>query len=156
VNALLESLQTDCQEAGGDVEIRGAAATPYAGRPLALRRCVTNLVDNALRYGKRAIVVIDDAPATLTLRVQDEGPGLPQDQLEQAFEPFFRGETSRSRDTGGTGLGLGIARNIARAHGGELVLRNRAGGGLEAVLTLARGSPAAPGGGADATEERNR
>ena len=153
VNALLESLQTDCQEAGGDVEIRGAAAAPYAGRPLALRRCITNLVDNALRYGKRAIVVIDDGPATLTLRVQDEGPGLPQDQLEQAFEPFFRGETSRSRDTGGTGLGLGIARNIARAHGGEHVLRNRAGGGLEAVLTLSRGSQAAAGG-ADATAGR--
>jgi signal transduction histidine kinase len=75
----------------------------------------------------------------LTLRVQDEGPGMPEDQLEHAFEPFFRGEASRSRDTGGTGLGLGIARNIARAHGGELVLRNRAPCGLEAVLTLARG-----------------
>ncbi len=148
VNALLESLQSDCQEAGGDVEIRGAAAAPYTGRPLALRRCLTNLVDNALRYGKRAIVAIDDGKVTLTLRVQDEGPGLPQDQLEQAFEPFFRGEMSRSRDTGGTGLGLGIARNIARAHGGDIVLRNRAEGGLEAVLTLPRDARASPDGSA--------
>ncbi len=144
INALLESLQTDCQETGGDVEIRGSAPAPYNGRPLALRRCLTNLLDNALRYGRRATVAIEDAPATLTLRVQDEGPGIPEDQLEQAFEPFFRGEASRSRDTGGTGLGLGIARNIARAHGGELVLRNRAAGGLEAVLTLARRPASTP------------
>jgi signal transduction histidine kinase len=74
----------------------------------------------------------------LSIRVLDEGPGIPEDQLEQAFEPFFRAEASRSRDTGGTGLGLGIARNIARAHGGDLVLRNRAAGGLEAILALPR------------------
>lgn len=139
VNALLESLQNDYQETGGEVTIQGSASAPCPGRPLALRRCLTNLLDNALRYGKRARVVVEDAPAVLTLRVQDEGPGMPEDQLEHAFEPFFRGEASRSRDTGGTGLGLGIARNIAHAHGGDLVLRNRSAGGLEAVLTLARG-----------------
>jgi signal transduction histidine kinase len=138
VAALLESLQNDYAESGGSVEIRGGTTRPYAGRPLALRRCLTNLIDNALRYGKRATVVVDDSPATLTLRVQDEGPGLPADQLERAFEPFFRGEASRSRDTGGTGLGLGIARNVARAHRGDLVLANRPQGGLEATLTLAR------------------
>lgn len=138
INALLESLQEDYQETGGEVAILGRAAAPYTGRPLGLRRCLTNLLDNALRYGKRAHVLVEDAPAVLTLRVQDEGLGLPADQLERAFEPFFRGEASRSRDTGGTGLGLGIARNIARAHGGELVLRNRPEGGLEAVLTLPR------------------
>ncbi len=138
VAALLESLQNDYEESGGEVGIRGSAAGPYAGRPLALRRCLTNLLDNALRYGKRATVVIDDGPAVLALRIQDEGPGLPDDQLERAFEPFFRSESSRSRDTGGTGLGLGIARNIARAHHGDLVLRNRPEGGLEATLTLAR------------------
>jgi signal transduction histidine kinase len=143
VNALLESLQNDYQETGGEVAIQGSASAPYPGRPLALRRCLTNLVDNALRYGKRARVVVEDAPAALTLRVQDEGPGIAEDQLERAFEPFFRGEASRSRDTGGTGLGLGIARNIARAHGGDLVLRNRPAGGLEAVLTLARNVPGA-------------
>ena len=138
VSALLESLQDDYAETGGEVEIRGSAAGPYPGRPLALRRCLANLVDNALRYGKRATVVIEDGPAALVLRVRDDGPGLPDDQLERAFEPFFRGEASRSRDTGGTGLGLGIARNIARAHRGDLVLRNRPEGGLEATLTLAR------------------
>jgi signal transduction histidine kinase len=145
VDALLESLQHDYQETGGDVQIRGQAAGPYVGRPLALRRCLTNLIDNALRYGKRATVVIEDAPAMLTLTVQDEGPGLPEGMLEQAFEPFFRMESSRSRATGGTGLGLGIARNIARGHGGDVVLRNREGGGLAARLTLSR--PTDVGGG---------
>jgi signal transduction histidine kinase len=144
VNALLESLQNDYREGGGAVEIEGGASQPYVGRPLALRRCLTNLLDNALRYGKRATIAIEDRPTQLTVRVQDEGPGMPEAQLEQAFEPFFRGEASRSRETGGTGLGLGIARNIARAHGGELVLRNRSAGGLEAVLTLPR-TPAAAG-----------
>ena len=140
VNTLLESMQSDYRETGGEVEIRGRVAGPYLGRPMALRRCLTNLLDNALRYGKRPAVIIDDTPLALTLRVQDEGPGLPADQLERAFEPFFRGEASRSRGTGGSGLGLGIARNIARAHGGDLVLRNRPEGGLEATLTLPRGS----------------
>ena len=136
--ALLESLQADYQDTGGRVEIEGRVALPYPGRPLALRRCLSNLVDNAVRYGKRAKIVVEDASDRLTLRVQDDGPGIPENELEQAFEPFFRGEASRNRDTGGTGLGLGIARNIARAHGGDLALRNRAEGGLEAVLTLPR------------------
>ncbi len=136
--ALLESLQADYQDTGSRVEIEGRVALPYPGRPLALRRCLSNLVDNAIRYGKRANIVVEDAPDRLTLRVLDHGPGMPAAELEQAFEPFFRGEASRNRDTGGTGLGLGIARNIARAHGGDLVLRNRAEGGLEAVLTLPR------------------
>lgn len=140
VQALLDSLQEDYRETNGEVRIRGRALTPYTGRLLALRRCLTNLVDNALRFGVRATIVVEDGPTMLTLRVQDEGPGLPADQLGRAFEPFFRGEASRSRDTGGTGLGLGIARNIARAHGGDLVLRNRAEGGLEAIVTLARKS----------------
>ncbi|MGE5319272.1 MAG: ATP-binding protein [Hyphomicrobiaceae bacterium] len=138
VNDLLESVQNDYQDSGEHVSIVGRATAPYVGRPLALRRCVTNLLGNAIRYGKRAVVVVEDQSAVLTLRFQDEGPGMPEEQLARAFEPFFRGEESRSRDTGGTGLGLGIARNIARAHGGDIVLRNRAGGGLEAILTLAR------------------
>jgi signal transduction histidine kinase len=136
--ALLESLQTDYQDSGSRVEIEGRVAQPYPGRPLGLRRCLTNLVDNAVRYGGHATVKVEDAADGLTIRVLDDGPGLPEVELEQVFEPFFRGETSRSRETGGTGLGLGIARNIARAHGGDLVLRNRPEGGLEAILSLPR------------------
>jgi signal transduction histidine kinase len=136
--ALLESLQTDYQDTGSRVEIEGSIARPYAGRPLALRRCLTNLVDNAIRYGGSATIRLEDGADRLRIRILDRGPGMAEAELDQAFEPFFRGESSRSRDTGGTGLGLGIARNIARAHGGDLVLHNRPEGGLEAMLTLAR------------------
>lgn len=138
INALLESLQENAADTGGDVRLSGTVQTPYRGRPLALKRCVSNLVDNALQYGQRAIIQVDDRPAQLTIIIRDEGPGLPEAELEKAFEPFYRLESSRSRNTGGTGLGLGIARNIARAHGGELTLRNAAGGGLAAVLELPR------------------
>jgi signal transduction histidine kinase len=138
VMALLESLQTDYQETGSEVAIEGTIAEPWRGRPNALKRCLTNLVDNAINYGARATLSLQDNAERIVIRVRDEGPGIPEDQLEKAFEPFFRGESSRSRETGGTGLGLGIARNIARAHGGELSLRNRPEGGLEATLTLPR------------------
>ena len=136
--ALFESLQADYQDTGGRIEIQGSVAQPYPGRPLALRRCLTNLVDNAIRYGGNATIKVEDSADRLSIRILDDGPGIPEQELEQAFAPFFRGEASRSRDTGGTGLGLGIARNIARAHGGDLVLRNRPEGGLEAILTLPR------------------
>jgi signal transduction histidine kinase len=138
IMALIESLQDDYRDTGRPLEIQGSVAVPYSGRPLALRRCLTNLVENAIRYGECATISVDDSLRELTIRVLDAGPGIPVGELEQAFEPFFRGEASRNRETGGTGLGLGIARNIARSHGGDLVLRNRAGGGLEAILTLPR------------------
>ena len=138
IMALLESLQADAAELNGRVEIEGAASKPYHGHAQALKRCLSNLIDNAVRYGKAATVRVADSPSALQIRVRDEGPGIPEAQLERVFEPFHRLEESRSRDTGGTGLGLGIARNIARAHGGDIVLRNVPEGGLEAVLTLPR------------------
>jgi signal transduction histidine kinase len=84
------------------------------------------------------MIELEDSARQVVIRIVDEGPGMPEEELERAFEPFYRGERSRSRETGGTGLGLGIARNIARAHGGELVLRNHTARGLEAILTLPR------------------
>lgn len=138
IMALLESIQTDYRDTGKQVDLEGRVGAPYPGRPLALRRCLTNLVENAVRYGGRATIRAEDGPKEIAVRILDEGPGIPETELEQAFEPYFRGEASRNRETGGTGLGLGIARNIAHAHGGELVLRNRAGGGLEAILSLPR------------------
>ena len=136
--AMLETLQIDFRDTGHAVDIKGALAQPYVGRPLALRRCLTNLVENAIRYGGRATIELEDTAKQVVVRIVDDGPGMPDEELERAFEPFYRGERSRSRETGGTGLGLGIARNIARAHGGELVLKNRPGGGLEAHLSLPR------------------
>ncbi len=138
VMALLESMQDDYRDAGHPFEVLGTARAPCSGRPLALRRCLANLIDNAIRYGSAPSVEVEERPGELAIRVLDEGPGIPEADLERAFEPFFRVEASRSRDTGGTGLGLGIARNIARAHGGDITLRNRPEGGLEATLALPR------------------
>jgi signal transduction histidine kinase len=96
-------------------------------------------------------VRVEDSPGRLRLHVLDRGPGIPEAELERVFEPFHRLEASRNRATGGTGLGLGIARSVARLHGGEVVLHNRAGlvdgapGGLDAVLALPRQSPVANG-----------
>jgi signal transduction histidine kinase len=138
VMALLESLQADAREIGSDVAVEGSVQAPYRGHAQTLKRCIGNLIDNAVKYGRRATLIVADTPAELTIMVRDEGPGIPEDELERVFEPFYRLEDSRNRETGGSGLGLTIARNIAHAHGGELKLRNRAGGGLEAVLTLPR------------------
>jgi len=138
VMALIESLQADARETGGEVRIEGAARAPYPGHPQSLKRCLGNLIDNAVKYGKTATVSVEDTAAELHIRVRDDGPGIPADELARVFEPFHRVEGSRNRATGGTGLGLTIARNIARTHGGDLVLRNLAAGGLEAELTLPR------------------
>ncbi len=97
-----------------------------------------NLVENAVKYGDVAAVEVQDDATALRIAVRDEGPGLPPDELQRVFEPFYRVDASRSRDTGGSGLGLPIARSIAEMHGGSLVLRNRPQGGLEALLVLPR------------------
>ncbi len=140
MTALLESLQSDNEAMGRRVRIEGQAAAPYVGVVSLLKRCLGNLLDNAALYGGAATLKVEDTPQLLTIRVQDEGPGIPQAELEKVFEPFYRLEGSRSRETGGTGLGLAIARNIAQMHGGDIALHNLPGRGLEAVLTLPRGA----------------
>lgn len=138
LQALMESLATDLEEGGARVTLSGTFPAAFPARPMALRRCLDNLLGNAVTYGGAAEVSAREDATGLTLTVADRGPGIPEAELERVFEPFLRLEPSRSRETGGVGLGLSIARTIARAHGGELVLRNRDGGGLEAVLTLPR------------------
>jgi signal transduction histidine kinase len=143
VAALIESLCEDWRESGRDTSVSGAPRAPYNAHPQALRRCLNNLIENALRYGERADLTISDDARELRIEVRDRGPGIPADQLESVFEPFFRLEGSRSRDSGGVGLGLSIARNIARWHGGDVSLRNAPdGGGLIAALTLPRSATA--------------
>lgn len=105
-------------------------------RPVALKRALANLVGNALAYGGAARLALTQAGASLRITVEDDGPGVPDAEIENVFQPFRRLETSRNRETGGTGLGLPIARNIFRAHGGDVVLRNLPRGGLQAVATL--------------------
>jgi signal transduction histidine kinase len=139
VDALMLALQADQAALGRTLQIEGATSCgPWVGAASQLRRCVGNLADNAAQYAGGATVRVVDGVDQLELHVLDSGPGIPEAELERVFEPFFRLETSRSRATGGTGLGLGIARNIARSFGGDLVLHNRPDGGLDAVLSLPR------------------
>jgi signal transduction histidine kinase len=106
-------------------------------RPVALKRALANLVSNALTYGGAARLRLSTAEGGMVrLEIEDDGPGIPEAEIERVFQPFRRLEESRNRETGGTGLGLTIARNILRAHGGDVVLRNRPGGGLTAVASL--------------------
>lgn len=134
--ALLESLTDDLAELGLAVSFAGPERLVFRCRPLALKRAVRNLVENGVRYGDRARVALEAAAGGVTITVDDDGPGIPRDRLDDVFEPFVRLEGSRSRDTGGVGLGLAIARSIVRGHGGELTLANRSGGGLRATITL--------------------
>ncbi len=136
IRALLESLQADYEDMGLSVTLEGDTPPPYPARPLSLKRCLVNLIDNAHKYGQRVTITLKNQSEQLQIIVADEGPGMPEAALETVFEPFYRLETSRSRATGGTGLGLSIARNITRAHGGDIILRNRVGGGLEAIVSL--------------------
>jgi signal transduction histidine kinase len=140
VTALISSLKEDAEEAGHTVTISGEARSPVMGRAQALKRCLQNLIDNALAYGRRADITLRDEGGALNISISDDGPGIPEDDIERVFEPFHRVEGSRNRNTGGSGLGLSIARNIAQAHGGSVRLRNLARGGLEATLRIPRGA----------------
>ncbi|MEO8158247.1 MAG: ATP-binding protein [Betaproteobacteria bacterium] len=140
VTALISSLKEDAEEAGHSVTVAGVAGAPVRGRTQALKRCLQNLIDNALAYGRRADITLRDEGIALNIAVSDDGPGIPESDIERVFEPFYRVEASRNRNTGGSGLGLSIARNIAQAHGGSLRLRNLARGGLEATLRIPRGA----------------
>ena len=135
VDFFLEKLR---QDMAGDFELRDIPEMQVRLRPNAIRRALRNLVENAERYGDRAVVTAEVDDDSLAIKVLDEGPGIPTEDLERVFEPFFRLEKSRSRNTGGSGLGLSIARTIARAHGGDVILKNRAEGGLSASLVLPR------------------
>lgn len=134
--ALLESLVDDQMEMGHEVSLTSPASLRFTGRPQALRRAIGNLIDNALKYGERASVELKAEDDNLRIVVEDDGPGLSEEELEKVFEPFYRVETSRNRETGGVGLGLAIVRQIARRHGGDVGLTNHPSGGLRAELRL--------------------
>ncbi|NOZ42747.1 MAG: HAMP domain-containing protein [Alphaproteobacteria bacterium] len=138
LTGLVQSICDDASDMGHDVSCRGIHSASFSGRPLALRRAFTNLVDNALKYGGRLRVNIDVSPKYFVITLEDDGPGIPDDEIERVFEPFYRVETSRSRETGGTGLGLAVVRGVIRGHGGEVTLSNRPEGGLCVTVTLPR------------------
>jgi signal transduction histidine kinase len=137
LDSMLDSICSDALDAGQDVKLSGHAGVAIMARPTALQRCLTNLIDNAVKYGRYAHLTVERLGANgARIRVRDGGPGIPPGELGRVFDPFYRVETSRSRESGGTGLGLTIARNIAELHGGALQVANHPEGGLEATLTL--------------------
>ncbi|MDE3028659.1 MAG: HAMP domain-containing protein [Paracoccaceae bacterium] len=133
---LLASLTADLRETGGAVTLGPVADVSLRLRRNAMRRALRNLIENALRYGTLATVSAQEEAGGVAITVEDEGPGIPPENLERVFDPFVRLETSRSRETGGIGLGLSIARTIVLAHGGQIVLENRPEGGLRVVVRL--------------------
>ncbi|PCF95034.1 two-component sensor histidine kinase [Vreelandella nigrificans] len=140
LESLLEELAEELSLQGAQVTIEKTRQpiAPLIAKPLALKRCLTNLLENAVFYGQQADVQLLEQGAVVTLCIRDHGPGIPEEQLGRVFSPFVRLEPSRSRYTGGSGLGLGIARHIARAHGGDITLANHAEKGLLVTLTLPR------------------
>ena len=138
INALLETLVERYTDMGLSVQLEGQASGPARCAPRALERALQNLVDNAVKYGERARIQLQQDDETLRIRIEDDGPGVPPELLDKILEPFFRTETSRNRDTGGTGLGLAIAHNLLRAQGAQLRLSNRQPQGLVATVVFAR------------------
>jgi signal transduction histidine kinase len=139
--SLVEAVADDLAATGQNITVTGHYHLQYRCRPALVRRALTNLMSNAVKYGKRARIALHLTKEHARIMIDDEGPGLPEDQLERVFEPFVRIDQSRSSGMGGIGLGLSIARTIIRAHGGEVTLCNLAGGlRAEVVLPRERGS----------------
>ncbi|CAI3806314.1 ATP-binding protein [Rheinheimera sp. MM224] len=138
LDAFLDSLVCDYQDSGQAVSLNGSTAAVINTRPHALRRILTNLTDNALKFGGSAEFKVQTTKSGIQLQVLDNGPGIPEAELEQVLQPFYRVESSRNRETGGTGLGLAIAQQLSQALGGRLSLNNRAEGGLCVTVELPR------------------
>ncbi|AZE54288.1 Sensor histidine kinase [Pseudomonas synxantha] len=137
VQALVESLSENAQDQGSDVQFSGTCA-PLQVQPMALRSCLNNLIDNALRYAGTAHIELKDSRDALVIRVIDHGPGIAADKREAVFEPFYRLEGSRNRNSGGVGLGMTISKDATERLGGNLSLQETPGGGLTAVMWLPR------------------
>jgi signal transduction histidine kinase len=137
VRTVLDEAADAAPDAAEQLSFSGPDHLVVRARPFALKRALTNLISNAVKYGGSANVTLAGPdPRQIVLAIEDDGPGIPADETERLFQPFQRLETSRNRETGGIGLGLTIARNILRAHGGEVLLGNRATGGARATIIL--------------------
>ena len=142
-------LQTVCDEAADAAAAADTADTAasydgparfaFTGRPTALKRAFANLIDNAVKYGGGARVALAMAQGTVSVTVDDDGPGIAEAEFDRVFDPFYRIESSRSRETGGVGLGLAVVRSVVRGHGGDITLANRPEGGLRATVVLPTG-----------------
>lgn len=136
LRSIAENVTDDLSDRGAQVTLEPGEAVVFDGNPVALKAMLSNLITNAVKYAGEAEVRIAQDDEQVRVEVRDHGPGIPAEDLDRMFEPFFRGERSRNRDTGGIGLGLASARAVARAHGGDVTLENHAEGGLSALVTL--------------------
>ena len=136
LSSLLESLCDEMAETGASTEVESGEKVVLEGDPMALRRLFSNLLENAVKFGGRARTRVFRDASNAFVEIEDDGPGIPPSDREKVFEPFYRREPSRSRQTGGIGLGLAVVRSIARGHGGDVDLVNRVGGGLTARVQL--------------------
>jgi signal transduction histidine kinase len=136
LSSLLESLCDEMAETGAKTEVTYGEKVVLEGDPMALRRLFANLLENAVKFGGRARARVGVDGGNAIVEIEDDGPGIPPQDAEKVFEPFYRREPSRSRQTGGIGLGLAVVRSIARGHGGDVNLVNRTGGGLTARVLL--------------------
>lgn len=136
LTAMLATICGDLSDAGHRAQLQESPPIKVSGRPLALKRAFSNLLNNAIKYGNQAYVCVEPWADQVRVTIEDRGPGIPMDQRQRVFEPFYRIEDSRSRGTGGTGLGLTVAQALIEAHGGTIVLDDRPGGGLRIVVTV--------------------
>jgi signal transduction histidine kinase len=138
MGALTSSVCEDLADTGLDVTCGDTGDFAVRCRPVAMKRALRNIVENAVTYGRRANVTAECKQGEARIVVEDEGPGIPVADMEKVFKPFVRLEQSRNKDTGGVGLGLAIARSVIRSHGGEILLENRRGGGLRVTITFCK------------------
>ena len=136
IGTILQTLCNSSADAGHDVVLSGDRHATLRCKPLAIKRAFSNVIDNAVNYGSRARVALRDGAQEIVVTIDDDGPGIPEDEREKVFDPFYRVEASRSRETGGTGLGLTLARTVVRAHGGDIVLQDGEAGGLRVAVSL--------------------
>ena len=146
IASLLISICDDFTDLGGRINYEGPNHAPLPCQPVAMRRALSNLIDNGRRYGERVAVTLREEPQAIVIRIQDCGPGIPAEQIERAFAPFQRLDNSRNRETGGTGLGLTIARDVIRGHGGDITLLPAEPTGLLVLVRSAQAAAFAPNG----------
>jgi signal transduction histidine kinase len=140
LSALIDSLCQDLGDMGMEVKFESIEKTPYICRPSGLKRAIRNVIENAVTYGGRARVTLQQDDTEFRIDIQDDGPGIPEQDFERVFQPFVRLEESRNKQTGGIGLGMAIARSIVRNHGGDISLANTPGGGLTVTIHLPESS----------------
>ncbi|MGH6875300.1 MAG: sensor histidine kinase, partial [Aestuariivirgaceae bacterium] len=134
--ALLREVVHDAQRSGLPVALDVPAPLMVPVKPQAFKRCIANLVTNAIRYAGKVSLAVSQADHQLTVTIDDDGPGIPPERREDVFKPFYRLDSARNLDESGTGLGLSIARDIARAHGGDVMLHESPTGGLRAEIRI--------------------